>query len=680
MRLRSRISGRTWDTAPNPVVPDLFEVLDRPGAPSSRLVPEGVEGAEEKSFLGQWPESIDLHSLERLAEPLRDGVPWSTWVNTLPLVPQIDKKAQLHPLEREAIAQLPHLQHVCHRPRLHLRVDEERLAVSRARRVSSRATATLVSHPGDWEHRTLRGIQPARILATQIEDDWNLYENRVAVCLVDHLLAWVGQRREELSRIKSMAEESGDFGEEALGSRWRGQRLFALWGKYSSDNALMQELLRALQLVERLERDLQALLDSPLYQELPRTRSVPVALQPTNILVNDPHYRKVAALWRAWARYGHVPHPSREEVRRQRQAACRDFGAFARLIVVRALSDLGYQPPAGTLLAASAVVELSGPRGTARLECAEGGMTLECEKARLRFVPLLVPLTRDGSGSLWQQVREHAASSLNTVVLALGRPQEGDTAETTRAISGWEWPRLLPISPWSLDAVERVTRVIHGWEAATRLAGYPPRAVVRPDPGVSLPKWMQRVGDSVAIVAPANATEQQRLLAECARRGGELEREQQQARNARRPFDPGRLSALDQLKKLLPLAARMESCLRCPVCETAPGSFEPRPAGNEDWDQWSWWCRCKRCESEWGLRVCGECRAAYPVLEPGGCQGPATGERRAAGWVDRHYGRDLWAEPCGGSESPDAFRCSHCGRCPERGCSHCLGRLLQPPA
>ncbi|OJH33923.1 hypothetical protein [Cystobacter ferrugineus] len=211
MRFRSRISGRDVAAPSAPVVTDLFDVQVRPNAPVTRLVPGGVEGLEELPFLGHWPEAIDLHAIERLTAPLLDGALWMTWVETLPLVPQIDEKAQLHPLEKEALKQLAHLQHVCHRPRLHLRVEEERLPVSQARRTPARAAAALVSHPEDWEHRTRRGIRPARILATQVEDEWNLYENRVAVRLVDHLLGWVGKRRDELSRFKSMAEEGNDF-------------------------------------------------------------------------------------------------------------------------------------------------------------------------------------------------------------------------------------------------------------------------------------------------------------------------------------------------------------------------------------------------------------------------------------------------------------------------------------
>jgi hypothetical protein len=119
---------------------------------------------------------------------------------TPPVAQKLAERARPQPLDLEIARHLQHLQHVCHKPRLHLRVEEERLPVSRARRTPVRAVAELVSHPGDWEHRTLRSIQPSRVLARQIEDEWNLYENRVAVRLVDHLLAYLAKRLEELAK------------------------------------------------------------------------------------------------------------------------------------------------------------------------------------------------------------------------------------------------------------------------------------------------------------------------------------------------------------------------------------------------------------------------------------------------------------------------------------------------
>lgn len=621
------------------------------------------------------PDPSDTDAICRIVGPLQGGARWSEWATTLPLVPKIDEKARLQPLDNEIRLLLPHLQQVCHKPRLHLRVEEERLPVARARRVPARAASSLVSHPEDWEHRTLRSIRPTRVLATQIEDEWNLYENRVSARLVDHLLAWVQDRLDVLYRLKQMVKDSSDFRDEIRGSRWRGRRLYELWGRFFTDNALEEQLAHTLKVMERLRRDLQALLGSPLYREVPPETFVPVALRPTNILVNDPHYRKVAALWRAWARHGHTGQPTREELQRRREAERRNFNAFALLIVVQALEGLGYRPPEGVEIPGAGEIELDGPLKPVRLRVSEGTIRLETRSASLEIASVLSPVGRDRAGELWRQIQwESADRPDDKVVLLLGRATDlaGVDPATESAFAGWEYPRVVLISPWSLDCVERIARVIRQWESRHRFKDYPPRAQVRLEPEIKLPDWMRRAQGFVAVVSPASAEQQRAFVRDCELRMVAQKREQAEAQRARRTFDPGRIEALETLARLAERAPELAGWDACPVCGRRSGNrFEPRPGDDGAWERWAWWCRCGDCSSQWGLRVCGACRHSFPVLVPDVQRGSRDERREGAGWIDRWYGRDVWAEPCGRSDSSGAFRCTRCRRCPSSGCASC---------
>lgn len=664
MRCWSRLSGGEMPAAPGSLVPDLFEIGDAGPSPRVRLVPDCLATAVPVTFMGRWPEARDLEAVARVIEPLSGVAVWSAWAQALPVVANVGDRVRLQPLDEEILAHLSHLQHVCHRPRLHLRIDEERVSVSRARRIAPRAVAWLASHPGDWERRTLKSVRPARVVASVVEDEWNLYENRVTVRLVDHLLEWVGGRLEELRQVEEMEAEGEEFLDEARGSRWRGGRLFELWGQMFAGNSVASDLQRTIVKLEGAYRDLQALLDSPLYREVPRTMSVSVALRPTNILVNDPHYRKIAALWRSWARAGHVRQPTREELRRRREAECQRFDEFARLIVVRALDGLGYEPREDTSFSDAGAIELVGPLGPACLRISGGRLTLEVGTRALRLVPVLASLAKDSTESMWQQIRSAADPDTETLVFVLGRLDalKGAAWATARALSGWGSPRVVPISPWSLDVVERVARVIRGWEAPHRLGGYPLRSVVRPDPMVVLPSWLRRIGNDIGIVAPADAKQRDELHQACARRRSVLLQD---------PRNPAPAQALDALMTFVDRAEDLVVWRSCPVCEKRAGvKFELRPGSASDWKQWSWWCRCAECSSEWGLRVCGGCQASSPVMIPyvHRAHGDAPEE---VGWVDRCYGRDLWAEPCWNPSSEKVFRCSQCGRCPVGVCSHC---------
>lgn len=602
---------------------------------------------------------IEITAIAHVLGPLAEDSTWEQWTLAVPIVSDLDKRARLHPLEKEALTHLPHLQHVCHHPRLHLRVEEERISVARARRIPARAAASLVAHPGDWEHRTLTGIRPARILATQIEDDWNLYENRMAARLVDHLLVRTSARLDELRRLEDMVRKGEDFTGQTRGSHRRAERLYQLWGRVFSDDAMQRELKDTLRAVERLQSALQALRESVLYTNVPRGAFVPTTLVPTNILANDPHYRKVAALWRAWVRYGHEAGPTPEELRRRRQEDRRSFESFVLLLVIQALHGLGYHADAETVISGPGSVELHGPLGDARLAVKDGAPRFEVDGCALHIVPRLAQLDREKASDLWRQISHEPRPPGESAVLLVGRPEQLEDLdpEIARAFGGWGHPRVLLVSAWSLDCTERLARVLRAWEAPIRLSRYPARAVVSPDPGVDLPRWLKRVAGEVAVVEPATEAELEGFERRCQEREEKLKREETDATRGKRPFDPGAQRALAALRRLAGKARDLRPWTTCPVCDTAGARFEHRPA-DARWERWAWWCRCGACSAEWGLHVCGSCARAFPVLSPN-VPWPTGGEGASSiSSVDRAFGRDLWAEPR--LDRTGAFQCPRC--------------------
>ncbi|MSQ84700.1 MAG: DUF2357 domain-containing protein, partial [Myxococcales bacterium] len=259
----------------------------------------------QDAVLGRWPADLECNAFEQLAVAVGERPTWQTLAAKPAVAQRLGERARPQPLDREILRHLRHLQQVCQTPRMHLRVEEERLPVGRARRTPMRAVADLVAHPENWEHRSLRSISPSRVLARQVEDDFDLYENRVAARLVDHLLTYLAQRLEELNRIGAILNISRDHGEHMRAtSPWRARRIGQLWSTTLEDNTA-DELRETLGALDRAQRSLQQLLDSQLYRNVPRRHSVAVSLNPTNILINDQHYRKVALLWRVWAQFGH---------------------------------------------------------------------------------------------------------------------------------------------------------------------------------------------------------------------------------------------------------------------------------------------------------------------------------------------------------------------------------------
>lgn len=631
-----------------------------------------LAGLEPDRVLGRWPGELETDAIVRLAQAVGDEPTWEAHAQTPPVAQKLAERARPLPLDLEIGRHLQHLQHVCHRPRLHLRVEEERLPVSRARRVPVRAVAELVSHPGDWEHRTLRSIQPSRVLARQIEDEWNLYENRVVVRLVDHLLAYLAKRLEELRKIKEILDASRDYSDEIRRTSFRrAHRIAELWSN-TLESKTEDELTRTMKRLELAQRDLQTLLDAPLYQRVPRRQTVALSLKPTNILVNDPHYRKVAALWRSWVKFGHKRQETAQQraARRQREAAAWD--RFVLHLVVRGFAALGWSAtPSGVGWALvksgwSSVRVATDAMGVVRVE---GGR-------RLRLVPTCADLAEADPDAVQAQI-EHLDGSDGEVVIA--HVGSGVALADADRASGWSIAGravLFPCSPWGIDSEERMARLLHGWLCRAAAPAYPVATTIR-----ALPEWpgrrdwMRHEGDHLVAFRAPTDREASEARSWATGKARELDAQAQRTKAAKQAFTVAPREAVTAFEKFVAHAAEaLMGMDDCPVCG-AQGLVEPRPGKAADGSDATWWAICGSCSSEWGTRPCTGCGTRYRALVPQmGLDYSAAAEATPArAWPDKVFGRDLWAQPCSTGVIRQ-FRCPDCGACSGGVCSRCQVR------
>lgn len=632
-----------------------------------------------QDLIGRWPEALETDAVVRLAEVVGEVAAWQTHAATPPVAQKLDERARPQPMDEAIGRHLQHLQHVCHKPRLHLRVEEERLPVSRARRTPVRAVAELVSHPGDWEHRTLRSIQPSRVLARQIEDEWNLYENRVAARLVDHLLAYLARRLDELRKIQAIMEASHDHsGALSHTTFWRAQRIAALWSN-SLESKTEEELSRTLKRLELAQRDLQNLLDAPLYPRIPRRQTVALSLKPTNILVNDPHYRKVAALWRAWVKYGHRHQETDQQrsTRRQREASAWD--RFVLHLVVRGFTGLGWSvtpaPSGGWSLSKAGWASV-------RVTVDPAGLIRVTGDRVLRLMPLCADLSAADPAAVSQHLQTLDSPNSPLVIAHVGSTAQLDDVDRA---SGWTLggrAALFGCSPWGIDSEERMARVLHGWLSRAAAPPYPVSTTVK-----ALPAWqgrwgwLRRDGDHIVADRAPNAQEANTARTWSADKTRELEAQAQRAVAAKQPFDREPGKAVLALKAFIGAAERGLTDLdTCPVCG-GRGEFKPRPGKEANGSDATWWATCSSCESEWGTRPCTGCRTRYRALQPhpGKLDVVATAAAMTLlEWPDKVLGRDQWAQPCQSGRTGQ-FRCPECGKCSSGACGRCEARAPQLP-
>jgi hypothetical protein len=664
--MHSRILG-----APCATPSRLPSATSQDPAGVQRLVPAAKDGRCEEPFVAAWIRPEDAATLAALAPPV--GESWGAHAQRPPIEQRVAKAAEATPLDEAIDSNLQHLEAVFRRPRQTLRTTQERVPLAQARRVPERATEALVSHPEDWERRRATSIEPLRVLALFSEDDLDLYENRVAVRLLDGLLAYVGHRIEGVGKRLSMAQEAAECvssDSAARGGHWRNKRVGDLVRKYyrqesSGSRHLLEDRLAKLQAVRsRLLR----CQDRPLYGAVDQraVRALGQAMQPTNILVNDPEYRKVAELWRAWV--AHVSDDEGDEARvRRRQRDSASFDRFVRILAVRALDALGWSTAAAEPLVAGARVALHSKGSDITLHCqSDGTLEIACGRYRLRIAPVLCGLTADNLTAVETDLANHCQdrpSDLDLCVVLLGGPAGSTDAATTNPrthspmLAGWGSPTTILVSPFEWDSQERLGRALNIWLTRHCLPEFGHLLPAPSLPGLVLPGWLKRVDRSgrthVATVQPPTNGEAA-VFREQAR---DLQRRAARGAAGKAPDQAAARKIDEAIERILAAAEGLRELSRCPLCND-PGEWEPRI----DSQPWTWWCRCANCASEWGTRACGCCHKPYPVLRPGNVDAPPAAHR-AHDWRDLTFGRDLWSQPCADPDRWGVFRCSHCGSC-----------------
>ncbi|NOU32099.1 MAG: hypothetical protein HOO96_29700 [Polyangiaceae bacterium] len=689
-----------------PALEAMFLVPESGGRWHLMRASDRVEGTFSRA---QLLDPLDASSIRTVghsvSELIARGGTWLDVFDLSPLVPGMSNRAELQPFELRIKEDIGHLEEVCRRPRTHLRVEVERMAVSRARRFPAQAANYLAAHTEDWERPTLRSVVPKRILATVREDQFDIYENRVAVRLVDHLVTHVRRRVHEVSRLLRIFDEAtGNHGSAAGGSYWRQRRIFELWGAALDASEAKRKAERTLGVLRHLLLTISGLKDSVLYREVPRRATVGTSLTMTNILSDDVHYRRIAQLWLDWARLGQEQSVRPRAYFEEMQDLCHSFDSFALLLTLRALHQLGFEPKDLARALAAGKAEVHRGARTARVSWSvDGSISLQGEVMEpLRIVPLcssIAMLDEEQLRGLIAEADANAPAGTTTVILYPSPSDESafkslapDLAARLRSLAhevGTARQRrvgFLPVSPWDIGSVERVARQLRWITTTPTFLAYPP-TIVRPHlPELSRAHtWFEVAGEALRVVrAPLDneSLRADRLVSEATVRLKQLEAEREavslQGREAAREGErtrninarkkelhaeitdaEKRLTELQRFESDLAQALKgVDHLLTCPTCNRrADARRDFKPMGTH------FSCTCSDCSTTWGTSACGRCSSSIPILRLAGADWMK--EAGAPGWVDRTLGADVLAIPCvEGTEI--RFACPSCGDAPAR--------------
>ena len=150
-------------------------------------------------------------------------------VDPVILLKDLSALLQQDPIEKALELNLSQLKNVFFNPNSELRYIAERVAASRAKRISRRAVQILAGHSQDWLKASGSGVTPRVIEALERDEDLNIYENRVAARLVDDV-------RLHLIRLLEEDESLAVLVQEIKGPFRKSYRLYSLWGRQAPDD------------------------------------------------------------------------------------------------------------------------------------------------------------------------------------------------------------------------------------------------------------------------------------------------------------------------------------------------------------------------------------------------------------------------------------------------------------
>ncbi len=641
-----------------------------PNATNRYLLSSKAENFRLEGSFNKWQIAADIlpDSIRYFESRLQDIDSWEDWIKVSPLIPGMDKRIEIQLLEKAVGDRLGHLQEVCHRPRTYLKVEIERLPVSRAKRIPPSAASFLASHTEDWERRTLRSVLPKRILSRVQEDLHNIYENRVAKQLIDNLLNYINRRIQELNNLKKLYENAADFSHKTTDIHWRNaERICSLWGEQFEADERVKITEKTLAYLRNLQSNLRGLIDTELYQSIPPRVYVGTSLKMTNILVNDQHYRHVAFLWREWVKFGGVNQKNALQVFQENQALCRGFEAFCFLLIARALDGFNFKNISAEIrLELGVKIKFKGPMGEVEIQWRDDGcfcLSMGAEWQDLHLIPLAATLAANTNikavESLWENL-SNSPHQAYTVILYPSTELEreklpGDLQRKMNSLGNDRLPKesslaLLPVSPLEIESVERVARSLQWWFNSQRYKSYPPTIKLTkkmPEELLANTQWLKK-GESLGefkILQMPTEEEMQSFQNELNKI---IKSTEVRGKAWREELN------FEELEKLPSEASdRLHHFQICPVCHSEQTCFEP----SKNYQNFN--CSCYNCDSSWGTKSCGACGAKYPFIQVKSIES----KQREAGWIDRILGRDVLAIPCWMENKGETFICSECGTC-----------------
>lgn len=232
----------------------------------------------------------------------------------------------------KALQYMQRIPQVFYRPKQHLKQINEIRPAAVATRTGQESIRHLASHSEHWKGIKANGLIPERLLARVLEEDYAIYENKVAKTLIDNLQKIAQKLRMETLDCGlqiSMDDTHSISSEQKIYFRAKDALLKGLddediWITQTLLDEQTQNLNKIIDLIDDCK-------STQLYRKLKRQGKVRGRLKQTNIFMKDKNYNYVYQLWNLLA---YAQNVKSEEITQQ---ITNEYGIFCRILFLFAL-------------------------------------------------------------------------------------------------------------------------------------------------------------------------------------------------------------------------------------------------------------------------------------------------------------------------------------------------------
>ena len=200
----------------------------------------------------------------------------------------------------------PSIDKISRNPRSFIKEEEEITEIEKARRVGARSVKHLSSHThfiSDIDKDN--NIKPKKIMTVHFEEDFDVYENRFVMTLINKLFFFIRNRYEVIkNNVESFQKEHINFIHNiTLGDSLINLNVDMEVKKDLEDKTINQQNRLLMERVEKLNALISGLRNSNFMKMMANSRPVHPPIMKTNVILKNPDYKNAYNLWLFLDRY-----------------------------------------------------------------------------------------------------------------------------------------------------------------------------------------------------------------------------------------------------------------------------------------------------------------------------------------------------------------------------------------